>query len=164
MNTPYTSWNNGKEVPRWGVAEMQKKWVPQQLGDVNKQGSGDSWPIGARHGDTATIHTDLQSGCGRSWIFAVRVWSIVGICTICSLGVVELVRSNLAPDFPLFHGADTPVQANSRNCSAMQVRRLSMCYQLTSVSPVSAVSKNYQWQWECVMAARSLDPGHRCWQ
>ena len=27
------------------------------------------------------------------------------ITGICSPGVVELVRSNLAPDFPLFHGA-----------------------------------------------------------
>merc|ERR1711884_87458 len=27
------SWNNGKEVPRWGVAEIQKM-SPQQLGDV----------------------------------------------------------------------------------------------------------------------------------
>ena len=42
--------------------------------------------MGARHGDMAANHTDLQSGC------------------ICSPGVVELVRSNLAPDFPLFHG------------------------------------------------------------
>ena len=32
--------------------------------------------------------------------FAVRVWS--NLC-ICSPGVVELVKSNLAPDFPLFH-------------------------------------------------------------
>ena len=29
------------------------------------------------------------------------------ITRICSPGVVELVRSNLAPDFPLFHAADT---------------------------------------------------------
>ena len=45
-----------------------------------------------RHGHTAAIHTDLQSGCGRTCVFAV--WALV-----------ELVRSNLAPDFPLFHGA-----------------------------------------------------------
>ena len=52
-----------------------RKWVPQQLGDVNKQWSGDSRPMGARHGDTAANHTDLQSGCGRTCVFAVRVWS-----------------------------------------------------------------------------------------
>ena len=36
----------------------------------------------------------------QSHIFAVRVWS--NLC-ICSPGLVELVKSNLAPDFPLFH-------------------------------------------------------------
>ena len=30
-----------------------RKWIPQQLGDVIKQGSGDSRPMGARHSDTA---------------------------------------------------------------------------------------------------------------
>ena len=67
-------WNNGKEVPRWGVAEIQK-WVPQQLGDVNKQWNGDSRPMGSWHGDAAANHTDLQSGCGRTCVFAVQVWS-----------------------------------------------------------------------------------------
>ena len=52
-----------------------RKLVPQQLGDVNKQESGDSRPIGAQHGDTAANHTDLQSGCGRPCVFAVWVWS-----------------------------------------------------------------------------------------
>ena len=48
-----------------------RKWVPQQLGDVNKQGSRDSRPMGARHGDTAANHMDLQSRCGRTcaWEF-----------------------------------------------------------------------------------------------
>ena len=36
-------------------------------------------------------HMDLQSGCGRTWVFAVQA------------GVVELVRSNLGTSFPLFH-------------------------------------------------------------
>ena len=27
------------------------------------------------HGDTAAKHTDLQSGCGPTCVFAVRVWS-----------------------------------------------------------------------------------------
>ena len=65
-------WNNGKEVPRWGLLRY-RKWVPQQLGDVDKQGSGDSRPMGARHGDTAANHT--QPGCGWVCIFAVRGWS-----------------------------------------------------------------------------------------
>ena len=45
------------------------------MGDVNKQGSGDSRPIGARHGNMAANHTELQSGCGRTCVFAVQVWS-----------------------------------------------------------------------------------------
>ena len=52
-----------------------RKWVPQELGDVNKQGSRDSRPIGVWHGVTAANHTDLQSGCGRPCVFEVRVWS-----------------------------------------------------------------------------------------
>ena len=40
----------------------------------------------------------------QSHRFAVRVWS--NLC-ICSPGVVELVRTNLAPDFPLFHEYST---------------------------------------------------------
>ena len=35
-----------------------------EIGDVNKQGSGDSRPIGARHGNMAANLTDLQSGGG----------------------------------------------------------------------------------------------------
>ena len=57
--------NNGKQVPRWGVAEIQKM-SPSTTG---------SRPIGARHGDTSANHTDLQYGCGRPCVFAVRVWS-----------------------------------------------------------------------------------------
>ena len=38
-----------------------RKWVPQQLG--------------SRHGETTANHMDLQSGCGRTCVFAVRVWS-----------------------------------------------------------------------------------------
>ena len=48
--------------------------------------------MGARHGDMAANHTDLQSG----W-----VWS--NLC-ICCPDMVKLVRSNLRTSFPLFHG------------------------------------------------------------
>ena len=64
----------GTGIPDGGLLRY-RKWVPQQLGDVNIQWSGDSRPMGARHGDTAANHTDLQSGCGRTCVFAVRVWS-----------------------------------------------------------------------------------------
>ena len=33
-----------------------RKWVPQQLGDVIKQESGDSRPMGARHSNMAANH------------------------------------------------------------------------------------------------------------
>ena len=64
----------GRRFPDGGLLRY-RKWVPQQLGDVNKQGSGDSRPMGARHGDTSANHTDLQSGCSRPCVFAVWVWS-----------------------------------------------------------------------------------------
>ena len=31
--------------------------------------------MGARHSDTAANHTDLQSGCGQTCVFAVQAWS-----------------------------------------------------------------------------------------
>ena len=49
------------------------------------------------NGSAARQHSSQSHG------FAVRLWS--NLC-ICSPGVVELVKSNLAPDFPLFHGYD----------------------------------------------------------
>ena len=64
----------GRRFPDGGLLRY-RKGVPQQLGDVNKQWSRDSQPMGARHGDTAANHTDLQSGCGQTCVFAVRVWS-----------------------------------------------------------------------------------------
>ena len=48
----------GRRFPDGGLLSY-RKWVPQQLRDVIKQGSGDSRPIGVRHGDTAANHTDL---------------------------------------------------------------------------------------------------------
>ena len=64
-------WEGGSQM---GVVELQKMSPPTSC-RVIKQGSGDSRPIGARHGDTAANHTDLQSRCGRTCVFAVRVWS-----------------------------------------------------------------------------------------
>ena len=49
----------GRRFPDGGLLRY-KKWVPQQLGDVIKQGSGDSRPIGARHGDTAANHNSTH--------------------------------------------------------------------------------------------------------
>ena len=64
----------GRRFPDGGSLRY-RKWVPQQLGDVNKQESGDSRPMGARHSDTAANHTNLQSRCGRTCVFAVQAWS-----------------------------------------------------------------------------------------
>ena len=46
------------------------------------------------NGSAARRHSSQSHG------FAVRLWS--NLC-ICSPAVVELVRTNLVPDFPLFH-------------------------------------------------------------
>ena len=64
----------GRRFPDGGLLRY-RKWVPQQLGDVNKQGSGDSQLMRAQHGDMAANHTDLQSGCGWTCVFAVQAWS-----------------------------------------------------------------------------------------
>ena len=42
----------GGRFPDLGLLRY-RKWVPQQLGDVIKQESGDSRPMGAQHGNTA---------------------------------------------------------------------------------------------------------------
>ena len=75
----------GRRFPDGGLLRY-RKWVPQQLGDV-----ADRQPT---NGSAAQQHGS------QSHRFAVRVWS--NLC-ICSPGLVELVKSNLAPDFPLFH-------------------------------------------------------------
>ena len=75
----------GRRFPDGGLLRY-RKWVPQQLGDV-----ADRQPT---NGSAAQRHGS------QSHRFAVRVWS--NLC-ICSPGLVELVKSNLAPDFPLFH-------------------------------------------------------------
>ena len=51
----------GRRFPDVGLLRY-RKWVPQQLWDVNKQRSGDSRPIGARHSNTAANHMDYSSG------------------------------------------------------------------------------------------------------
>ena len=45
----------GRKLTDGGLLRY-RKWVPQQLGDVIKQGSGDSRPMRVRHGNTAANH------------------------------------------------------------------------------------------------------------
>ena len=49
----------GRKLTDGGLLRY-RKWVPQQLGDVIKQGSGDSRPMRARHGDTAANHNSTH--------------------------------------------------------------------------------------------------------
>ena len=49
----------GRRFPDRGLLRY-RKWVPQQLGDFIIQGSGDSQPMGARHGDTAANHNSTH--------------------------------------------------------------------------------------------------------
>ena len=55
-------WSHGIMGRRFpdGRLLRYRKWVPQQLGDVNKQESGDSQPMGARHSDTAANHNSTH--------------------------------------------------------------------------------------------------------
>ena len=72
-----------------GVAEIQKM-SPSTTGRC-KQTRELGQPTNR---SLARRHSSQSNG------FAVWVWSTV---CICSPGVVELLRYNLAPDFPLFH-------------------------------------------------------------
>ena len=49
----------GRKLTDGGLLRY-RKWVPQQLGDVIKQGSGDSRPMRARHRDTAANHNSTH--------------------------------------------------------------------------------------------------------
>ena len=53
-------------------------------------------------------------------VLAVRVMWVWSIVCICSPGVVELVRSNLAPDFPLFHGL-APLEATAPHLGSTRI-------------------------------------------
>ena len=61
----------GRRLPDGGLLRY-RKWVPQQLGDVNEQGSGNSRPMGepitwiCSPGAVELVY--LQSGCGRTWL------------------------------------------------------------------------------------------------
>ena len=46
----------GRRFPDGGLLRY-RKWVAQQLGDVNKQGSGDSRLMGARHGSQSQLYS-----------------------------------------------------------------------------------------------------------
>ena len=93
------------------------------------------------NGSAARQHSSQSHG------FAVRLWST--LC-ICSPGLVKLVRSNLAPDFPLFHGFHSsaaswplsPAQHSSdESCNSFiqprdypELRQHDDCYKLQSTS------------------------------
>ena len=62
----------GRRFPDGGLLRY-RKWVPQQLGDVIKQGSGGSRPMAVRHGDMAAWQPITRTCI----IFAVRAWSAV---------------------------------------------------------------------------------------
>ena len=92
-----------------------RKWIPKQLGDVDKQVSGDSRPMGAQHGDTAANHT--QSGCCWVYIFAVRGWSNLwdlicsGLPIIPWIDCIDCINDKTCHHFPT-----SPGRAHLRHC------------------------------------------------
>ena len=64
----------GRKLTDGGVAEIQKM-SPQQLGDVIKQWSGESQPMGARHGDTAANHNSTHFFGVVDWTLTHCFWS-----------------------------------------------------------------------------------------
>ena len=67
-------WNNGKEVPRWGVAEILKM-SPSTTGRCSRQ-TADQWERGTatRQPITLTYYICCPGVVGRS-VFAVQAWS-----------------------------------------------------------------------------------------
>ena len=83
-SAPYP-WNNGKEVPRWGVAEIQKM-SPSIIGRCSRHaaavlsnkgvGTADQWECGTatRQTITRTYYICCPGVVGSS-VFAVQAWS-----------------------------------------------------------------------------------------
>ena len=61
--------------------------------------------MGARHGDTAANHADLQSGCGRTCVFAVQLWSnlwdLIWLRTSHYSMDITMICNNFGIYFPL---------------------------------------------------------------
>ena len=119
----------GRRFPDEGLLRY-RKWVPQQLGDVNKQESGDSRPIGARHGNTAANHTDLQSGCGRTCVFAVQVWS--NLWDIIWLRTSHYAMLHLVPyetNFPIYVWWKCEMSRPAHSVRVQKIYRISHTFQ-----------------------------------
>ena len=81
----FKAWNNGKEVPRWGVAEIQKM-SPSTSGRCSRHaaavlsnkgvGTADQWERGTatRQPITLTYYICCPGVVGHS-VFAVQAWS-----------------------------------------------------------------------------------------
>ena len=82
-------WNNGKEVSR------------------------------ARHGDTAANHTDLQSGCGRTCVFAVQLWS--NLWDLIWLRTSHYSMGSLLPFYWLCWCAVWATEPRSRGCAEYSI-------------------------------------------
>ena len=60
-NTRPVSWNNGKEVPRWGVAETQKM-SPSTTGICSRHAAAVLSNMGVGTADQCTVGDDVQPG------------------------------------------------------------------------------------------------------
>ena len=84
------TWNNGKEVPRWGVAEIQKMSPSTTLGDVIVVTN--SPPIGHMRSQLTNHKVGIVLDVQSWWKNYIR-----------RPDVVERIGSYLGTSFPLFH-------------------------------------------------------------
>ena len=85
LSTHTVPWNNGKEVPRWGVAEIQKM-SPSTIGRCSRHaaavlsnkgvGTADQWErsMATQQPITWTYYICCPGVVGHS-VFAVQAWS-----------------------------------------------------------------------------------------
>ena len=103
------AWNNGKEVPRWGVAEPEI----QKIGDVIVVTN--SPPIGHMRSQL----TNHQVGI----VLDVQAWSEN---YIRRPDMVERIGSYLGTSFPLFHGAGPLSWLSSSRKVADQMKTINL--------------------------------------
>ena len=88
-------WNNGKEVPRWGVAEIQKM-SPSTTGRCSRHAANQSERGTATRQPITQTYYIWRAGVVGKTIFDIR-----------RPDMVERIGSYLPPKFPLFYDAIT---------------------------------------------------------
>ena len=95
VNAIHDPWNNGKEVPRWGVAEIQKM-SPSTTGRCSRHAANQLERGTATRQPITQTYYIWRAGVVGKTIFDIR-----------RPDMVERIGSYLPPKFPLFYDAIT---------------------------------------------------------